>query len=95
MWLYSAAPEDPEDGTVMENHGAQAFYTAGKSLMLAILTEDDEAQQHVVHRMIQIAKPWTIRRWLESRLANAKLLIPILEEKVHVIELEPTEEEQE
>jgi len=36
MWLFSGAPEDPEDDTVMEKHGAEALYSAVKSLMHAI-----------------------------------------------------------
>jgi len=63
MWLFSGAPEDPEDETVMEKHGADALYSAVKSLMHAIRTEVQEAQQDAAHWMIQIAKPWTIRRW--------------------------------
>jgi hypothetical protein len=70
MWLFSVAPEDPEDDTVMDQHGADALYSAVKSLMHGIWTEDEEAHQDAVHRMIQIAKPWTMRRWSESTLAN-------------------------
>jgi len=77
MWLFSGVPEDPEDETVMEMHGADALYSAVKSLMHAIRTEDQEAQQDAAHRMIQIAKPWTIRRWSESKLANGKPLVQI------------------
>jgi len=62
MWLFSGAPEDPEDDTVMEMHSADALYSAVKSLMHAIRTEDEEAKQDAAHRMIQIATPWTIRR---------------------------------
>jgi hypothetical protein len=62
MWLYSGAPGDPEDRTVMEMHSADALYSAVKSLMHAMWTEDQDAQQDVAHRMIEIAKPWTIRR---------------------------------
>jgi hypothetical protein len=40
MWLFSGAPEDPEDETVMEMHGANAQYSAVKSFMRAIRTED-------------------------------------------------------
>jgi len=57
MWLFSGAPEDPEDETVMEMHGADALYSAVKSLMHAIRTEDQDAQQDAAHWMIQIAKP--------------------------------------
>jgi hypothetical protein len=94
MWLFSGAPEDPEDETVMEMHGADALYSAVKSLMHAIRTEDEEAQQDAAHRMIQIAKPWTIRRWSESKLANGKPLVRIPKENAHLVDLEWTEEEQ-
>ena len=57
MWLFSGAPEDPEDETVMEMHDADALYSTVKSLMHAILTEDQDAQQDAAHRLIQIAKP--------------------------------------
>jgi len=57
MWLFSGAPEDPEDDAVMEKQGADALYSAGKRLMHAILTEDKETKQDAAHRMIQIAKP--------------------------------------
>jgi len=65
MWLFSGVPEDPEDETVMEMHGTDALYSAVKSLMHAIRTEDQDAQQDAAHQMIQIATPWTIRRWSE------------------------------
>jgi len=77
MWLFSGAPEDPEDETVMEMHGADTLYSAVKSLMHAIRTEDQDTQQDAAHQMIQIAKPWTIRRWSELKLANGKPLVRI------------------
>jgi hypothetical protein len=43
MWLFSGAPEDPEDDTVMEKHGAEALYSSGMYLMHAIRTKDEEA----------------------------------------------------
>jgi len=55
MWLLSGTPEDPADDTVMEKHGAEALYSAVKGLMHAMWTDDEEAQQDVAHRMIQIA----------------------------------------
>jgi len=70
MWLFSGAPDDPEDDTVMAKHGAETLYSAVKSLMHAVQTENEEAQQNAMHRMIQIAKPWMIRRWSESKLPN-------------------------
>jgi hypothetical protein len=62
MWLFSGAPEDQDDETVMEMHGADALYSAVKRLMHAIRTEDQDAEQDAAHRMIQFAKTWTIRR---------------------------------
>jgi hypothetical protein len=57
MWLFSGAPVDPEDKTVMEMPSAHALYSAVKSLMPTIWTGDLDAQQNAAHRMIQIAKP--------------------------------------
>jgi len=51
-WLFSGVPDNPEDGTVMEKHGAEALYSAVKSLMHAIRTEDEDALHDVAHRMI-------------------------------------------
>jgi len=93
MWLFSGAPDNPEDDTVMQRYGAEALYSAVKSLKHAIRTKDEEAQQDVAHQMVPIAKPWTIRRWSESKLANGKPLVRIPKESVHVIDLEWTEEE--
>jgi hypothetical protein len=94
MWLFSGAPEDPEDETVMEMHGAEALYSAVRSLMHAIRTEYEEAQEDAAHRMIQIGKPWTIRRWSELKLANAKPLVRIPKANAHLVDLEWTAEEQ-
>jgi len=94
MWLFSGAPDNPEDETVKEKHGADVLYSAVKSLMHAIRTEDHEAQQDAAHRMIQIAKPWTMRRWSESKLANGKPLLQIPKENAHLIDLKWTEDEQ-
>jgi len=35
MWLLSGAPEDPQNDTVMERHGADTLYYALRSLMHA------------------------------------------------------------
>jgi len=94
MWLFSGAPEEPEDETFMEKHGTEALDSAVKSLMHASRTEDQNAQPDAAHRMIQIAKPWTIRRWSESKLANGKPLVRIPKENAHLVDLEWTEEEQ-
>jgi hypothetical protein len=93
MWLFSGAHENPEDETVKEKHGAEALCSAVKSMMHAIQTKDKEVQQHAVHWMIQILKPWTIRQWSESKLANGKPLVRIPPEHAHLIDLEWTEEQ--
>jgi hypothetical protein len=78
----------------MEQHGAEALYSAVRRLMHAIHTKDEEAQQDVVHRMIKIAKPWTIRWWSESKRPNGIPLFRILKVNAHLIDLECTGEEQ-
>jgi len=94
MWLLSDAPDESDDDTVMEKHGADPLYSAVKSLMHAFQTGDKEAQQHVVHRMIQIAKPWMIRRQSESKLTNRKPLMWILNKNAHLIDRESTDVKQ-
>jgi hypothetical protein len=94
MWLFSRVPEDPEDETVMTMHGADALDSAVMSLLHAIWTEDQDAQQDAAHRMIQIAKPWTITWWSESKLANGTPLHRIPKENAHHVDVERTEDEQ-
>jgi hypothetical protein len=94
MWLFSGAPEDPDNESVMEMHGADALYSAVKSLMHAIWTEDQDAQQDAAHQMIQIAKPWTLQRWSELKLANGIPLVRIPKEHAHLVDLDWTHGEQ-
>jgi hypothetical protein len=49
MCLFSGVPDDPEDDTEMEKHGAEAFYSAVKSVMHAIRTEATQAQDEMAH----------------------------------------------
>jgi len=70
IWQFSGAPDDPEDDTVMEMHGAEALCSAVKSLRHAIRTKNEEAQLDAAQQMIQIVKPWTINKWSESEQAN-------------------------
>ena len=79
---------------VMENHGAEAQYSVVRSLVYAILMENNEGQNNVVHQMIQIGKPSTIRRSLDSKNANGKPLLQILKHTARLANLEWTEEEQ-
>jgi hypothetical protein len=62
--------------------------------MHAIQTKDKDAQQDAVHQMIQIAKPWTIRPWSDSKLANGKPVVQIPMQNAHLIDLKWTEKEQ-
>jgi hypothetical protein len=91
MWLFSGAPENPEDETVMEMNGTDALYSAVKSLMHAIRTEAQDVQQNAAQWMIQIVKPWTIMRWSESKLGNGKPLVQIPKVYAHRVDLEWTE----
>jgi len=90
IWLCSGAPGDPKDDTVMEMHSAEALYSTVKSLMHAIQTEVKDAQQDAAHRIIQIVKPWMIRRCSWSKFANGKLLVWIAKKNAHLVHLEWT-----
>jgi hypothetical protein len=83
-----------EDKTVMEKHGPEAQYSTVKSLMPAIRTEKQDALQDAAYQMIQIAKPWSIRRCSESKLAKGKPLVPIPKRNTHHVDFKWTEEEQ-
>jgi hypothetical protein len=87
-------PEDPEDETVMEKHGAEALYSTVKSLMHTIWTADQDAQQDATHWMIPNVIPWTIWTWSESKLPNGKPLVRISKEIGHHVDLAWTKEEQ-
>ena len=52
MWLFSGGPEDPEGDTEMEKHSTESLYSALKSLMHAILTDDEHSTQDAVNWMI-------------------------------------------
>ena len=52
-------------------------------------------QQAAAQAMIDVVRPWTIRRWTESKLASGAPLISIPIEVVHQVLLEWTAEEQE
>jgi hypothetical protein len=94
MWQFSGAPGNPEDETVMGMHSADAQYTAVKSLIHPIRTEDQDTQQDAARQMIQIAKRWIIKRWSDSKLTNGKSLIRIPKENAHLVDLKWNEDEQ-
>ena len=45
-------PQDPEDETGMQKKSAEEQYSAVKSLMHAIGTDDHDTQQDAIHQMI-------------------------------------------
>lgn len=53
MWQFSGKPEDPEDDTVIEKHGAETLRSTVKSLRNAIWTEDDAARLDAAPQMIR------------------------------------------
>lgn len=79
-------PEDPEDNSVMEKHGAETLYSTEKSVMHAIHTADKDAEHVVAHWMIHPPKARMLKRQLQSKPANAKPLIPIPKGNVHFID---------
>jgi hypothetical protein len=91
IWLVSGASEHPVDNTGMEKHSAEALYSGAKSLMHAIWTKDEEAQQDVAPRMIQISKPSMIRQWSQLKLGNIEPLVRIPKQNAHLIDLVETE----
>ena len=90
--LFANAPENPPEDSAVEKHGADALYSGVKCSMDAICTADNAGHLDVVHRIIQIAKLWMIRQWLDSRLANGKPLVWIPKENAHLMHLEWTED---
>jgi hypothetical protein len=94
MWLFSVVPDNPENDTLIEKHGADVLYSAMKRLLDATWTEDDQAQQNTAHQMIQITKPWMIRMWLELNHANRNPPLQIPKMYALLFDLESTEAEQ-
>jgi hypothetical protein len=94
IWLFSGAPIRPEDKILMELHGAEAFQVAVRSLTQGIRSDDDEAQKAAAEQIIRIAKPWTIRRWSESKLADGEPLVKMPKVNQHIVNLTWTTAEQ-
>jgi hypothetical protein len=87
MKLFSGAPDNPEDYTVMEEHAAEALYSTVKSLMHAICSEAEEALHDAALWHIQIAKPGAISRWSALILAHGKPPVWILNKNAHLIDI--------
>jgi len=65
MVLYVTASDNPKDNTVMDLDCTEVSHWMVKYLMYWIQTEDAEAQQDVVHQMIQSVKTAIISTWLQ------------------------------
>jgi len=94
MWLFSDMADNSENDTAMEKNGAEVSHSAVKRVMHGIRTDHIEAQQDAAHQMLQIAKPSTIKRWLELKLDNGNWLIWILNKIAHLINPQWTEVQQ-
>ncbi|KAF8536335.1 hypothetical protein BDD12DRAFT_890450 [Trichophaea hybrida] len=94
IWLFSGPPIRPEDKTLMELHGADALQVAVRSWTQGIRSDDNEAQKAAAKQIIRIAKPWTLRRWSESKLANGEPLVKMPKAKEHIVNLTWTTAEQ-
>ena len=93
-WLFRM-PLDVQDTDVVNNHGAQAMVNAVRELELSVKRGDPvEDQKTAATNMITVARPWTIRRWAESRLASGAPLANIPQEMTHQVPLQWSTEEQ-
>jgi hypothetical protein len=88
LWVLSDATEDQEGKSVTEIHSADALNSAVLSVMDAMRTEDQDAQQDAAHRMRQIAKPWTIRSWSQPKITNGKPLGRKASQIPHIVDHE-------
>ena len=93
-WLFTI-PQDVQDAEAVESHGPQAMVTAVRDLELAVRRGDLlEDQKAAAVQMITVARPWTIRRWAESKLASGAPLANIPQGTMHQVPLQWSEEEQ-
>jgi len=88
MWLFSGAPDNPQDETLVGKHSAELLYSAVRSLMNAIRTEDQDAQQNAAHWTIQVSEPWIISQWTKLHIANGKQVVRTLKKNALLGNLE-------
>jgi len=62
MWLFSSVPEDSENDSLMETHGAEALYSTVNSVLQAIWAKDTDALQDGVLLIPQVRQICIIRR---------------------------------
>jgi len=90
MWLFSGAPEDPEDNSVMDKNHRDASCPSVKSTMDAVQTHDEATPQGAPWRMIPSTKPCLRARCIELKLANGTALAQIPSDKTFLTHLECT-----
>ena len=78
----------------MELHLLEALHVAIRSLTQGIRSDDDKAPKAASEQIIRIAKPWTIRRWSESKLADGEPLVEMPKVNKHIVNLTWTMAEQ-
>jgi len=65
MKLFQTTPDSPANDTLMEQHWADALYSTGKSLMNAMQSGYQEAEELEVYHMRQNELPSMLSRWLD------------------------------
>lgn len=81
--MCSAAPDGPNDDSIIQYNADKVLYSSANSGMHAICIEDNEAQQDAAHRIINIEHPSTIRRWSEVKVIQGITVVRIPKEKVN------------
>jgi hypothetical protein len=94
-WLFHIPAVVQDEGELI-HHGPRAMIRAVRELEQAVKHQESLAEQkEAAMRLIDVARPWTIRRWAESRLASGAPLANIPQEEIHHVRLQWTPEEQE
>ena len=85
-----------EDPDAIARHGPAALEISIVDIQRAV-SKDLPVHEHqeAGQAMIDVLRPWIIRRWAELKLASGAPLISMPSEIVHQVRLEWTAEEQE
>jgi len=94
MWHSAGVSEHLNDNIMIEKYNAEVLNFALKRVMHAIQTQQNKAQQDVVHCMIHITKLWTIRKWSKSKTTIEKPSLWLWIDNADLIDLKQTEEDQ-
>jgi len=72
MWLFTGAAEDFSDKTVLVKYSSKWQYSTEMSLIVAITSVANQAQQAMAHQMIQSTKPRPNQRQSEFTAKYSK-----------------------